>query len=447
MPEQRGEAHVRLALIRAPAIAADPRLPRLRPRLDAWASRAPARGAAWPRCSLASRRARTRAPDSTPARSPEVASGTTSSPRGDRRFSASARTSASRRVVVAEVGPQNSAPGHEQRGVHGGELHRLEAASGLGVEEVIEEAAVAGGVRRRVLRRLQKKRSVRRTRSAACARVIQPRSAPIGYAVRANPTRAHAHERRGRRAVGREPGEPSRSGPRNSGSFAPTGCRGTRSAGADSGSCAAPPSGASRARRRAAPVTAQPTPLAGSRLDLPRGGGRRPRDASSQRVRAAARGRRHRAARGPHHQRGRQSPRGAADSARGSRQQLHRALPERQHVDVHGGERRREVARHRDVVETDHRHVLGHADCASWSAPSTPDRHVIVGHEHRGAAAGICRTSRAHRLVAGAFGELSLEPRARVRPEPGVAQRRAVALEALARVDVVCGPMMVAMRR
>src|SRR2546426_6372263 len=37
---------------------------------------------------------------------------------------------------------------------------------------------------------VQKKRSVARVRSAACARVIQPCSTPIGYAVSANPTAA-----------------------------------------------------------------------------------------------------------------------------------------------------------------------------------------------------------------------------------------------------------------
>jgi len=37
---------------------------------------------------------------------------------------------------------------------------------------------------------VQKKRSVVSVRSAACARVIQPCSTPMGYAVSANPTAA-----------------------------------------------------------------------------------------------------------------------------------------------------------------------------------------------------------------------------------------------------------------
>src|SRR6267378_1199634 len=51
------------------------------------------------------------------------------------------------RVAAIVVALREQDAGEQQRGVDRGQLDRLEAPPGLHVEEVIEEAAIAGGVR------------------------------------------------------------------------------------------------------------------------------------------------------------------------------------------------------------------------------------------------------------------------------------------------------------
>jgi hypothetical protein len=93
-------------------------------------------------------------------------------------------------VVEVTVGGEHA--GEQEGGVDGGELAPPGPPAALHVQEVVVEAAEAGGVRLRLrpLGLRQKKRSVASVRSTAAARGRKPRSTPTGYAARAKPTTA-----------------------------------------------------------------------------------------------------------------------------------------------------------------------------------------------------------------------------------------------------------------
>ena len=78
-------------------------------------------------------------------------------------------------------------------------------------------------------------------------------------------------------------------------------------------------------------------------------------------------------------------------------QHLDAAFAERPEVLAHGGQRREEVLRLRQVVEADDAHVVRHANAAFGEAVDQTERDLIVGREDRRCSpAGVrltCATS------------------------------------------------------
>ena len=110
-------------------------------------------------------------------------------------------------IVAVEVGLAEQYPGQEQRRVHGGELHPLEARAGLGIEEVVEESPVArdprgGGI---LARAPEKPQGAEDTLGGLGARDVSTLGADrVGREREAHGS--HADERGSGSAIGSEPG-------------------------------------------------------------------------------------------------------------------------------------------------------------------------------------------------------------------------------------------------
>src|SRR5205809_963636 len=128
-----------------------------------------------------------------------------------------------------------------------------------------------------------------------------------------------------------------------------------------------------------------------------------------------------------------------APPARAAQQALHGALAESIGIDMHRGERRVEVARHGDVVETGDGDVLRNAQPGVAQRSHHADRHVVVGREHRGRARVERQQALPGRVPRG-LAEIARDLEL-LTPGAALAPHRApVALEPLPSVDVALGP-------
>jgi hypothetical protein len=107
-------------------------------------------------------------------------------------------------------------------------------------------------------------------------------------------------------------------------------------------------------------------------------------------------------------------------------QALERPGADRLLVDAHGGQRRDQVARDRDVVEPDDRHVVRHGEPRLVQGPDDPDGAQVVRAEDRGEAPAGGEQALAGSVPAGR-GQVAALVEAVVGLEPGLLEGAQVA--------------------
>ncbi len=122
-----------------------------------------------------------------------------------------------------------------------------------------------------------------------------------------------------------------------------------------------------------------------------------------------------------------------------------RPFSERGHIHMNRGERRVEKARHRDVVESGHRHIVRHPNAGPSERAQGSDRHGVVGGKDRSGPGRDAKQSFGGH-ESRVLGEVSRRLELVGLRDPAVGECRAVSPQTLGGIEVPRDSQMMAIR-